>query len=79
MSETKPRNFNTAEFNTKLGQKTPDVVYKTAMGGGAMVVDKYPRAVDGTPVPLCSTGVLSTAESVSEVPAEAERGSADHL
>jgi putative transposase len=34
-----------------LGQKTPDVVYKTAMGGGAMIVDKYPRAVAGPEVP----------------------------
>ena len=57
-----------------LGQETPDVVYKTAMGGGAMIVDKYPRAVEGTPVPLRSTGVPSTAESVAEVPAKAEPG-----
>ena len=39
-----------------------------------MIVDKYPRAVDGTPVPLRSTGVPSTAESVSEVPAETKPG-----
>jgi putative transposase len=44
------------------------------MCGGAVIVDKYPRAVDGTPVPLRSTGVPSTAESVSEVPAEAKPG-----
>lgn len=66
--------YNNERPHKSLGQKTPDVVYKTAMGGGAMIVDKYPRAVDGTPVPLRSTGVPSTAESVSEVPAEAEPG-----
>lgn len=25
-----------------LGNLTPDVVYRTAIGGGAMIVDKYP-------------------------------------
>jgi putative transposase len=39
-----------------------------------MIVDKYPRAVEGTPVPLRSTGVPATAESVPKVPAEAEPG-----
>jgi hypothetical protein len=29
-----------------LGQKTPDVVYKTAMGGGAMIVDKYQQRLN---------------------------------
>jgi putative transposase len=59
--------YNSERPHQSLGQETPDVVYKTAMGGGAMIVDKYPRAVDGTPVP-------STAESVSEVPTEAKAG-----
>jgi putative transposase len=66
--------YNGERPHQSLGQKTPDVVYKTAMGGGAMIVDKYPRAVDGTPVPLRSTGVPSTAESVSEIQAEAKPG-----
>ena len=68
--------YNSERPHQSLGQKTPDVVYKTAMGGGAVIVDKYPRAVDGAPVPLRSTGVPSTAESesVSEVPAEANPG-----
>jgi len=39
-----------------LGNKTPDVVYRTAIGDGAVIVDKFPRAVEGTPVPLRSTG-----------------------
>jgi len=66
--------YNSERPHQSLGQETPDVVYKTAMGGGAMIVDKYPRAVEGTPVPLRSTGVPSTAESASVVPAKAEPG-----
>lgn len=66
--------YNSERPHQSLGQETPDVVYKTAMGGGAVIVDKYPRAVEGTPVTLRSTGVPSTAESVSEVPAEAKAG-----
>jgi putative transposase len=46
-----------------LGNKTPDVVYRTAIGGGAVIVDKFPRAVEGTPVPLRSTGDSSTAKA----------------
>jgi putative transposase len=35
---------------------TPNAVYHTATGGGAMMVDKYPRTVEESPVSLCSTG-----------------------
>jgi len=66
--------YNGERPHQSLGQKTPDVVYRTGMGGGAMIVDKYPRAVEGTPVPLRSTGVPSTAESKSEVIAKAKPG-----
>ena len=38
--------YNAERPHQSLGQKTPDVVYRTAAGGGAMIVDKYPRAVD---------------------------------
>ena len=34
-----------------LGQKTPKVLYRTAMGGGAMIVDKFPRLVEETITP----------------------------
>jgi putative transposase len=66
--------YNSERPHQSLGQKTPDVVYKTAIGGGAMIVDKYPPAFDGAPVPLRSTGDPSTAESVSDVPEEAKTG-----
>ena len=65
---------NERPHHQSLGQKTPDVVYRTGMGGGAMIVDKYPRAVDGTPVPLRSIGIPSTAESKSELIAKAKTG-----
>jgi putative transposase len=52
--------YNGERPHQSLGHKTPDVVYRTAMGGGALIVDKYPKEVpveDVSPVPLCSTGV----------------------
>lgn len=57
--------YNSERPHQSLGQKTPDVVYSTASGGGAMIVDKYPRAVAGSTVPLRSTVDPATAESVS--------------
>ncbi|MBL0352646.1 MAG: hypothetical protein IPP03_08295 [Dechloromonas sp.] len=57
-----------------LGDKTPDVVHQTAIGGGAMIVDKFPRAVEGTPVPLRSTGDSSTAETRSEATPKSKTG-----
>lgn len=38
-----------------LGNLTPDVVYRTAIGGGAMIVDKYLRTMEKPTVPLRST------------------------
>ena len=48
--------YNGERPHQSLGQKTPDVVYQTGIGGGAVIVNKYPRTVAGTPVPLRSTG-----------------------
>ena len=53
-----------------LGYKTPDVVYRTAVGGGAVIVEKFGGAVEGPPVPLRSTGGSSTAEAGSEATAK---------
>ena len=61
--------YNSERPHQSLGQKTPDVVYRAAIGGGAMIVDKFPRAVEETPVPLRSTEVSSTAETRSEATA----------
>ncbi len=43
--------YNAERPHQSLGQKTPDVVYRTAIGGGAVIVDKFPRAVQN-PTPL---------------------------
>lgn len=50
--------YNDERPHQSLSQKTPDVVYRTAIGGGALIVDKYPHeaVVDEPPVPLCATG-----------------------
>jgi len=38
--------YNGERPRQSLGQKTPDVVYKTAMGSGAMIVDKYQQRLN---------------------------------
>jgi len=43
--------YNAERPHQSLGQKTPDVVYQTAIGGGAVIVDKFPRAVEKLPIP----------------------------
>ena len=48
--------YNSERPHQSLGHKTPDAVYRCAIGGGAMIVDKFGGAVEETPVPLRSTG-----------------------
>ncbi|MBL0351659.1 MAG: hypothetical protein IPP03_02790 [Dechloromonas sp.] len=69
-----PLGDNGERPHQSLGNKTPDVVYQTAIGGGAMIVDKFPRAVEGTPVPLRSTGDSSIAETRSEATPKSKTG-----
>lgn len=59
--------YNAERPHQSLGHKTPDVVYRTAIGGGALIVDKFARAVEEIPVPLRSTGISSTAEPGSKL------------
>ena len=66
--------YNNERPHQSLGQKTPDVVYRTAIGGGAVIVDKFPRAVEEPPVPLRSTGGSSTAEPRSEATPKEKSG-----
>jgi len=42
------------ESSEALKNQTPDVVHKTAIGGGAMILDKY-GAVEELPIALRST------------------------
>ena len=64
--------YNGERSHQSLGQRTPDVVYRSAIGGGAMIVDKFGGAVEETPVPLRSTGDSSTPEARSEATATTE-------
>jgi putative transposase len=64
--------YNSERPHQALGDKTPDVVYQTGVGGGALIVDKFPRAVEEPPVPLRSTGDSSTAKARSEARTTAE-------
>jgi putative transposase len=41
--------YNGERPHQSLGQKTPEVVYQTAMGCGAMTLDKLGAAVGGVP------------------------------
>lgn len=64
--------YNGERPHQSLGQQTPDVVYRTASGGGAMILDKFGGAVEESPVPLRSTGDSSTAEPKSTATATAK-------
>ena len=63
--------YNSERPHQALGDRTPDVVYRTGIGGGALILDRFPRAVEEPPVPLRSTGDSSTAESIREAKATA--------
>ena len=58
--------YNGERPHQSLGHKTPDVVYQTAMGGGAMILDKYPRSVEEPTVPLRAIECSSTATARSD-------------
>jgi putative transposase len=59
--------YNGERPHQSLGQKTPDEVYRTALGGGAMIVDKFGGAVAVPSVPLRSTVGTATAEGDASV------------
>ncbi len=48
--------YNGERPHQSLGDQTPQVVYRTAIGGGVVIVDKFGGAGGGAPVPLRSTG-----------------------
>ena len=47
--------YNGERPHQSLGNLTPYVVYQGDVGGGAMIVDKYPAPEDESSVPLRST------------------------
>jgi putative transposase len=59
--------YNGERPHQSLGQKTPDVVYRSGVGGGALIVDKFGGAGGGIP---CSAtlhrGFLHRRSSKSE-------------
>ena len=58
--------YNSERSHQSLGYKTPDSVYRTAIGGGAVIVDKFGTAPEAAPVPLRSTGAASGAKQEQE-------------
>ncbi len=65
--------YNGERPHQSLGQQTPEVVYRTALGGGAKIVDKFAGAGGETPVPLRSTGGSPPAEARSTAQSKAKQ------
>ena len=61
--------YNGERPHQSLGQKTPDVVYRSGVGGGALIVDKFGGAMEESPVPLRSTGDSSITKASPEATA----------
>ena len=61
--------YNCERPHQSLDYRTPDVVYRTATGGGALIVDKFPHAVpvDENHVPIFSTEEEGSIEDGVEV------------
>jgi len=68
--------YNNERPHQALGYRTPDVVYQTAMGGGAVIMNKYPRPMEESSAPLRSAEDSSIGKTNQE---EVNRGSAVQL
>jgi putative transposase len=63
--------YNGERPHQSLADQTPDIVYRTAEGGGALIIDKFSRAGEEPPVPLRATGDSSPATADSTETAQA--------
>jgi putative transposase len=72
--------YNEERPHQGLGYETPNTVYETAAGGGAMIVDKFGKGAN-LPVALRSTGMPSDEEPIEmqAIPNPKTRGSAVQL
>jgi len=68
--------YNSERPHQALRNKTPDIVYRSAQGGGAMIVDKFLRTGEEPSVPLRSTEGSSPtrAESTATTKAKTKPG-----
>ncbi len=66
--------YNGERPHQSPGQKTPEVMYRTAIGGGAVIVDKFSNAVGEPPVERSGTGGSPTAEATAGTEAKAKPG-----
>ena len=64
--------YNGERPHQSLGENTPDVVHRTAVGGGALIVDKFPRVGEKSPVERSGTGDFSPTDARSEATATAK-------
>jgi len=62
-----------------LENETPDVVYRTAISGGAMILDKYPRTQKEAKVETATSEKASIIDVKTEEKQERNRGSAVQL
>ena len=58
--------YNGERPHQGLEYKTPDAVFASGVGGGTVIVDKYP-AIQGFPIPLRSTGTALQAGHIKNV------------
>jgi putative transposase len=72
--------YNGERPHQGLKNSTPDAVYQSGAGGGAMIVNKY-GAIEGIPIPLRSTGSTFVEVELKDsgIQEEENRGSAVQL
>ena len=64
--------YNGERPHQSLANKTPDVVYRSAIGGGAKIVDKFGGTVEVSPMERSGTGDSSTAKTSADATATAK-------